>query len=241
MKLFFILNLFFLLLSCGVKEENRPFTEVRTVDEQLKNKVFNIDFAIDDAQVDEYAEKLKIPFPFIGGFFKRSAQKIGNILIGINSKLGEKKIDGIKFNLNELDDVEFDFIDSVVLEFYDLRVKNVPGLGNLSFIKSINVYLDDNPEENSRMMLEQNSSSLYSTGKIKILHYDKDDVGDKISHDRQFSRLRLRSEIKNWKKILENRRDYSISIVVNIEKVPSKTVELEGLVGFNVRLSKLGL
>jgi hypothetical protein len=230
-----------LFISCGTKEENRPFAAVKTIDEQLQDKVLHIDFAIEDFQVDEYAEKLKIPFPVIGGFFKRTVQKIGNILIGIDSDIGEKKIDGIKFNLSELDDVKFDFIDSVVLEFYDLRIKNVPGLGNLSFIKSIDVYLEDNPGEDLGQMLDVESRKLYRSKKLQILHYDKEEQGSKISHDKQFSWLRLHSGIKNWKTILENRRDYSISIVVSVDKVPSKRVEFEGLVGFNVRLNKLGL
>jgi hypothetical protein len=137
--------------------------------------------------------------------------------------------------------VDFAFIKSIVLEFYDLKVKNVPGLGNLAFIKSIDVFLDDNPGEDSKPLLDEITLSLYRSGKLKILSYDKNDNDHKDSHDREFSRIRLHSEVKNWKKILENRRDYSISIVVNVDKVPTKTVEIEGLVGFNVRLNKLGL
>lgn len=241
MKFAHLMILSVLLNSCGVKEENRPFAPVTTIDEQLEDKVFHIDLPMTDYQVTEYAKKLDLPFPLLGGFFKKSAQIISNIIIGIHSDTGLKEIDNIEFQINELDDIDFEFINSVYLEFIDLRVREVEGMGNLEFINSIEVYLQERPGEELKELLDSKSKKFYGPGKLQILTYQKE--GDKqfINHGRNFNWIRLRSNIENWKSILQKKRNYSVFVRVKVDKVPTKKVSFEGLIGFNVKLNKLGL
>lgn len=241
MKILFIVLVAIFLSSCGVKEENRPFAPVKTIDEQLQDKVFHIDLPLNDYDITEYADSLKLPFPLLGGFFKRSAQVISNLIIGINSDSGSKEIDNIEFQLNELDDVDFEFIESVNLKFIDLRVREVAGMGNLEFVKSIEVYLQEKEGESLKSYLDSKSKKFYSPGKLQILTYEKDDKRVLLNHNRTFSWIRLHSNIENWKTILQTKRNYSVFVRVKVGSVPTKRVSFEGLVAFDVRLNKLGL
>ncbi|TNE95120.1 MAG: hypothetical protein EP326_15805 [Deltaproteobacteria bacterium] len=165
-KLIVFLAISMLFISCA-KETIEPAFAPQTFKQQRGGKPIVVDYPIRNLEVDRVGNDIG-DVPVVGGVFQRLAEVLADITISNDSGVDgmEVPIEPQVFNVAELDEVDFDYIESVSLEAVKLRVaetlEDIPvGEGDdatrgLNFINKVQVIMaleqvPDNPNEVDRV------------------------------------------------------------------------------------------
>jgi len=162
-KLIVFLTLSTLFYSCA-KESIEPAFAPQTFKQQRGDAPIIIDYPIRNLEVDRVGNDIG-DVPVVGGVFQRLAEVLADITIETDSGVDgmEVPIEPQVFNVAELDEVDFDYIESVALHAVKLRVaetlEDAPldeSTRGLNFINKIQVIMEldkvpDNPNEVDRV------------------------------------------------------------------------------------------
>ncbi len=165
-KLIVFLAISTLFISCA-KESIEPAFAPQTFKQQRGGKPIVVDYPIRNLEVDRVGNDIG-DVPVVGGVFQRLAEVLADISISNDSGVDgmEVPIEPQVFNVAELDEVDFDYIESVSLHAVKLRVaetlEDAPmGEGDdatrgLNFINKVQIIMaldqvPDNPNEVDRV------------------------------------------------------------------------------------------
>jgi hypothetical protein len=164
-KLIVFLSLSTLFFSCA-KESIEPAFAPQTFKQQRGGAPIVVDYPIRNLEVDRVGNDIG-DVPVVGGVFQRLAEVLADITIETDSGVDgmEVPIEPQVFNVAELNEVDFDYIESVALHAVKLRVaetlEDAPTDENeatrgLNFINKIQVIMEldqvpDNPNEVDRV------------------------------------------------------------------------------------------
>lgn len=175
-KLIVFLTLSTLFYSCA-KESIEPAFAPQTFKQQRGDAPIVIDYPIRNLEVDRVGNDIG-DVPVVGGVFQRLAEVLADISIEADSGVDgmEVPIEPQVFNVAELDEVDFDYIETVALHAVKLRVaetlEDAPldeetdeSIRGLNFINKIQVIMQldqvpDNPNEVDRVNDDRNDRNV---------------------------------------------------------------------------------
>ncbi len=232
MKILSTAILLIFLSSCLTHEEITPAFQVERIDDQVSDVQFSFSTESQDYsnELDEIGDIDNIG-PSLRDFFTRW---INNDFE--NGELDEvMHLDPIEYSLDEISDVDFDYIEKIKLESVRLimqdYVEETGSSVDFSFIKNFRIYI-----KYKELFKEGEDVSIRYNDALLVLSYDKET--EKLSCDGKC--LDLKIEKSSWRDILENNHSFVVLVRVELENIPTAKFSYEGQIDVSVGV-RIGL
>ncbi|MBY0413243.1 MAG: hypothetical protein K2Q18_03715 [Bdellovibrionales bacterium] len=217
-----IFTSFLLLFSCG-KEKLTPLVSAKTVNQLRNDEPIHFTYSISPTQIDEFARGAG-KFPIFGKLFQGIAFVLANSTI--SSKGGmELNLDPVDIDLSDLENIDFNYIDWVRLDYMVASLDNAKKRDSLEFIDKIEVYA----------ILEHNlaNNPPNDEGMTRLVFYDT--KMHTLGCDGKC--LDLRVEKLDWKELLRMNPKVKLLPKITIKEVPQSSMALAGSVSFSIKFN----